>query len=182
MDPIGGVMTTTKLATSPRILRASAVGFGLGLCWGVAARVWMRLISTEPEFSWSGTGMILGSTAIGGLALGFLYGARRAGWSPAWRLVSLWWLIVFAGPGIVFLPVFLLGGLLHGRRGWQKAVGAGAVAGGVVLLWLTNRQEPPDHRVTMYGGFLLLALGLAAGVGVRPRAGRASGGPGRGGC
>lgn len=146
-----------------RILRTAAIGFGLGLLWGVVARVWMRLIATEPEFSWAGTGMILGSTAIGGLALGFLHGARKAGWSPAWRLVGLWWLLVFAGPGIVFLPVFLLGGLLRRHRGWQQAVGAVGIASGVVLLWLTTRQDPPSSYATMYGGFLLLSLALAAG-------------------
>lgn len=146
------------------VLRAAAGGFGLGLSWGVAARVWMRLISTDPEFSWAGTGMILGSTAVGGLAFGFLYGARRAGWSPAWRLTGLWWLIVFAGPGFVFAPAFLLGGLLHLHRRWQKAVGAAAVASGVLLLWLINQAEPPSNPATMYGGFLLLSLALTAGA------------------
>jgi hypothetical protein len=150
--------------TVVKVLRAAAGGFAAGLLWGVAARVWMRLISTAPEFSWSGTAMILGSTAVGGLVFGFLYGARQAGWSPGWRAASLWWLLVFAGPGFVFLPAFLLGGLLQRPRGWQKALGAAAIASGVLLLWLSNRELPPPNQITMYGGFLLLSLALAAGA------------------
>ncbi|MEV6412148.1 hypothetical protein [Kribbella sp. NPDC051718] len=150
--------------TAPaKVLRSAAIGFALGLSWGVAARVWMRLIATDPEFTWTGTGMILGSTAIGGLVLGFLHGARRAGWSRAWRLLGLCWLLVFAGPGIVFLPVFYLGGLLSFHRGWQKAAGAAGMASGVVLLWLTTRQDPPSSYTTLYGGFFVLSLALAAG-------------------
>jgi len=34
---------------------AAARGFALGVAWGVAVRVWMPLISTEPEFSREGT-------------------------------------------------------------------------------------------------------------------------------
>jgi len=146
------------------IPRATGAGFALGLMWGTAARVWMRLISTDPEFSWSGTGMILGSTAVCGAALGFLYGARRAGRSRWWRLLGLCWLLVFAGPGMVFLPAFLLGGLLHLRQIWWKVIGAAAVACGVLLLWILNQQEPASvNPATMYGGFLLLSVALTAG-------------------
>ena len=147
------------------IPRATGAGFALGLVWGATARVWMRLISTDPEFSWTGTGMILGSTAVCGAALGFLYGARRAGRSRWWRLLGLCWLFVFAGPGIVFLPAYLLGGLLRLRQIWWKVIGAASVASGVLLLWILNQQEPVAvNPVTMYGGFLLLSLALAVGA------------------
>ena len=34
-----------------RALRRGAIQ---GFAWGVAARVWMRLIAEDPEFSWDG--------------------------------------------------------------------------------------------------------------------------------
>ncbi|GAA1563254.1 hypothetical protein GCM10009789_15390 [Kribbella sancticallisti] len=154
------------------IPRAAAAGSAFGLAWGAAARVWMRLISTDPEFTWTGTGVILASTSVCGLVLGFLYGVRRAGWSRWWRLLSVVWLFVFAGPGFVFLPAFLLGGLLHLHRLHWKLLGAAAVVSGVVLLWRLNQQEPAGFDpVLMYGGFLLLSLALTAGAAeiYRPR-------------
>ena len=161
MDPIGGVMSAQS--GKPH-LKAVAVGLGLGLVWGVAARVWMRLISTEPEFSWSGTGMILGACAVGGLVLGFLAGARAAGWSRWWRVLGLVCLLVFLGPGLPFVPAFLVGGLLFLRRVPLRLVGAGAVLGSLALLWLINQQDPaPVDGATMYGGFLALSLALTAG-------------------
>lgn len=157
------------------IPRAAAAGFALGLAWGVAARVWMRLISTDPEFSWSGTGFILGSTAVCGLVFGVLYGVRGAGRSRWWRLLALVCLVDFAGPGMVFIPAFLLGGLLWFGRNWSRSVGALAIAGGVLVLWLLNQGEPSGtNPVTTYGGFLLLSVTLSAGAAelYRPRATR----------
>ena len=46
-----------------RLARGAALGFALGAGWGVLARVWMRLITTDPEFSWAGTLMIVGLSA-----------------------------------------------------------------------------------------------------------------------
>jgi len=51
--------------TFPR-WRALLTGAGLGLTWGVVARVWMRLISTSPEFSVVTTAFILGIAAVFG--------------------------------------------------------------------------------------------------------------------
>jgi hypothetical protein len=146
------------------IPRAAFAGLGLGLVWGIAARVWMRLISTEPEFSWSGTGMILGATAIGGLVLGFLYGVRRAGRSRWWRLLAVVWLFILAGAGTPFLPAFLLGGLIWRRRTWARVVGVAAILAGEAGLWLAMREEIlPINPWYLYGGFLLLSVALTAG-------------------
>ncbi|QNE19996.1 hypothetical protein F1D05_21380 [Kribbella qitaiheensis] len=147
------------VATIPR---AASSGLLLGLCWGVAARVWMRLISSSPEFSWSGTGFIVGATAIGGLAFGVLYGVRQAGRSRWWRLLGLVWLVVLAGPGIVFLPALLLGGLLYRRPAWARLLGALGIVAAELSLVLVNGEDPVE-RWRMYGGFLLLSLALAAG-------------------
>jgi hypothetical protein len=145
------------------IPRAALAGLGLGLAWGIAARVWMRLISTDPEFSWSGTGGILGATAVGGLVLGILYGVRRAGRSRWWRLLAVVWLAILAGPGLPFLPAFLLGGLLWIHRSWARVVGVGAVLAGEAVLWLVTREAIPVSPWRLYGGFLMLSVALTAG-------------------
>ena len=44
---------------SPAVWAAILSGASLGLVWGIAARIWMRLISTNPEFTSSGTAAIL---------------------------------------------------------------------------------------------------------------------------
>ena len=52
------------------ILRGALVGAGLGVVWGVGVRVFMRLVSDNPSFSWVGTLFILGLAALlGGLFL-----------------------------------------------------------------------------------------------------------------
>jgi hypothetical protein len=50
-----------------------------GLVWGIDARVWMRFISTDPEFTWTGTLFIVIGFGIGGLAQAGAYLGRRAG-------------------------------------------------------------------------------------------------------
>jgi len=50
-----------------------------GLLWGIDARVWMRYISTDPEFTWSGTLFIVIGFGIAGLAQAGAYLGRRAG-------------------------------------------------------------------------------------------------------
>lgn len=146
------------------IPRAAFVGLGLGLVWGIVARVWMRLISTDPEFSWSGTGMILGATAVGGLVLGLLYGVRRAGRTRWWRLLAVVWLFILAGAGMPFLPAFLLGGLIWRRPNWARAVGVAAILAGETGLWMAMREEIlPIDPLRLYGGFLLLSVALTAG-------------------
>lgn len=56
---------------------AIALGAVLGMTWGVLARLWMRLISDSPEFSWSGTLYIVLVPTMMGAALG-LAAARRS--------------------------------------------------------------------------------------------------------
>jgi hypothetical protein len=66
--------------TRPRVWAAVLGGAGLGLVWGIAARLWMRLISTQPEFSIPGTAAILIITTLFGACAGLAFAARRRGW------------------------------------------------------------------------------------------------------
>lgn len=59
----------------PVVLLGGLVG---GLAWGVFARIWMRFISADPDFTWSGTLFIVIGFGIAGLAQSGAYLGRRA--------------------------------------------------------------------------------------------------------
>lgn len=88
----------------PALWAALLGGAGLGLTWGVASRIWMRLISTRPEFSIAGTAMILGIATIFGTFVGLGFAARRRGWT-GWRYWAARVAVV-----ITFLPFGGAGG------------------------------------------------------------------------
>lgn len=98
-------------ARSHPILAGAGIGFG----WGIAMRLWMRFISTSPEFSWGGTLMILGVSAAVGALLGFarLRRARHGvGW---WRFTALS-LLLLGAAGAAMWPAVILGSIAIGRR------------------------------------------------------------------
>ena len=51
----------------------------MGLMWGIVARLWMAFLADVPEFTISGTGVILGISVVFSAAAGLAYGARRSG-------------------------------------------------------------------------------------------------------
>ncbi len=66
--------------------------------------MWMRLISTNPEFSIAGTTAILIITTIFGSFTGFAYAARRHGWQGWKHYVTRSLVVIF------FLPFGIAGG------------------------------------------------------------------------
>jgi hypothetical protein len=148
------------------MLRTTAAGLLLGAGWGVFARVWMRLISTEPEFSWTGTLAIIGFSALLGLGVGLVHGARRTGRSGWWTVAIIPGLILFLSPGLVLAPCFALGGLAWGARGrWLSAVGVLAVAGSVGLMTWAVVRDPLTVGLgdvaVFETGYVVMALTLA---------------------
>jgi len=116
--------------------RPILAGAGVGLAWGISMRAWMRLISTDPEFSWSGTLFILGASATVGTLLGVARRRRQAGGTGWWRLNSLSLLLLGAG-GAVMWPGVVLGALAMGRpwpRFWKMVLGLAAIATQVPVL------------------------------------------------
>ena len=95
----------------------------------------MRLITSDPAFSWSGTLLIVGIFTIAGTAQGIALAVRRRGW-PRWAQTVVRALALFAalllggGAGIVMLPALVTGSLALGRHDWPRALRAvlGAVA------------------------------------------------------
>jgi hypothetical protein len=89
----------------PPVWAAILSGSGLGLVWGIAARIWMRLISTRPEFSIPGTVAILVIASVFGACVGFAFAARRRGWQRWGHYVPRGLVVTF------FLPFGIAGGL-----------------------------------------------------------------------
>ena len=113
-----------------------------GLLWGGLMRLWMRFISTDPEFSWSGTGFILGAALLAGLGLGTAYSLRRKTKGQWWRLFGLPVILLGGGAGSIMLPGVIVGGLAFGRRNWPKAVRivlwTVAIGGTIALIGVAN--------------------------------------------
>lgn len=100
-----------------RGIRLVLLGVLCGAGWGVAARVWMRLVSTDPAFTWSGTLFIVAVGAFAGLGMGIVLalGGRLRGIGVATMLP------IGLGPGMLMLPTVALGGLaLRCRRTRQR--------------------------------------------------------------
>ncbi len=85
-----------------------------GLAWGILMRLWMRYISTDPEFSWSGTLFILGAATIVGLLLGFARLRRLRGGVGWWRSTALS-LALLGAAGAVMWPSVVAGAIAFGR-------------------------------------------------------------------
>ena len=162
-EPAMGSLPTPTIGVSGLLLGAGR-GAVLGLAWGVAARIWMRAISNAPEFSWTGTLLILGFAAWLGLGSGLLAAARRGGRKPWWALLGAPGLLLFAGPGMLMLPAALFGGLAFSARAraW-RLVGWLAICTPAALIVAVSAGEPATEGALLFavGGAVLLSVGLA---------------------
>lgn len=98
-----------------------------GVAIGVVARWWMRLITDEPEFSWSGTIFIVGAFTVAGTGHGLAWAARRADlrrrWTTPARIVAaVLTLPIFVGAGAMMMPTVLCASLARHRSDWRRAV------------------------------------------------------------
>ncbi len=123
----------------PRRRRWPLIPAGLlaGALLGVLGRVWMRWISTDPEFSWSGTLFIVGAFTVFGVTQAMVAVARirlrRRSWVTVARILGVvFTLPLFAGAGSLMLPTVIGGGLALWRTDWHRAVRFVAAALAVV--------------------------------------------------
>jgi hypothetical protein len=125
LSPAAGAGAPAR-ATPTGILRAVLLGAGFGLGWGIVFRLFMRLISDDPQFTVAGTAFILTySTLVWGLT-GLQIAWRRRGWSwwrrtaPSLVVVTLLAFMTIFGPT---LPLFVLAlwlGVM--RRRWPAGL------------------------------------------------------------
>jgi hypothetical protein len=146
-----------------RTLRYASAGLLLGLAWGVLARVWMRLISTSPEFSWAGTLSILVAFGVVGLALGVIEAARQRRGSGWWRLLYLLVPVPFAGAGLPLLPAVVLGGWALRRGPFGRIVAALAILSAPGILVAMAWDKIP-YWVTPYPMNVYLAIVVAGSL------------------
>ena len=135
-----------------------------GLAYGVLLRLWMRFVSSDPEFSWSGTLTIVGIFTVLGLMTGLVGLGRRRGWHR--RLVAT----RIAG-GVLALPCFMAAGSLMfpvivpmalgvARTDWRPSVRLLLVAVGVVvaaLIVVDMENLGVIHRLVAFGLFVVLS-------------------------
>lgn len=166
--------------------RLVAMGAGCGAAWGVAARAWMRVISTDPAFTWIGSLFIVVASTIPGLAMGVVLARGRR-----WRLLGkLSLLPLCLGPGLLMVPTLVPGAMALARRR-RQTVFAGvlvllAVVAAFVLVGRELADQLPVGRAVI--GFVLylplmawLAAMLAVSLspGRSPSADHGDGRPGR---
>lgn len=106
---------------------ALARGLLIGVPLGAAFRGWMRLISTDPEFTWSGTIFIVMVCTIAAVGASLARTARdrwhrRTAKAVARVVGTVAVLLVGAGAGSLVLPAWSLAGLAWGRRDWSRRV------------------------------------------------------------
>lgn len=97
------------------------------LALGITARLWMRLIAPEPNFTWSGTIFIVAGFTVFGLAQSVAALARRRRWHR-WpmRLARVSGVVgmlpLFMAAGGLMMPTVVGGGLAAWRTDWHPAV------------------------------------------------------------
>ena len=163
----------------PPVWAAVLGGAGAGLLWGVVARLGMRAISADPEFSVEGTAFILVAFTQAGAFAGLAFAARRRDWRR-WRLYVPRTLSVLAviplGSGSAVIAVAVLAVLGVARRDWPGALRfvfvVLALAG--LLSQVVRRITDPDRTILQAALVLPLLLWvgwgefLALRVGVEP--------------
>ena len=171
-DIVGGTQKRSFWTRHPII--SGAIG---GLLWGISMRLWMRFVSTDPEFTWSGTGFILAAALLAGLGLGTAYALGRRGHRGWWRLFAAPLILLGAGAGSIMLPGTIIGGLAFGRRRWPRVVrvtlATVAIGGTLVLLWLTSEDGfGPIKTATAVASFAVLHTIEMAAAGIAFRSPR----------
>jgi hypothetical protein len=150
-----------------------------GLAWGLAMRGWMRFISTSPEFTWEGTGFILGASTIVGTVLGLAFLRRESGGGGWWRLGGLSVLLLGVGAGGVMIPSVLFGAIAFGKTRWAPALRAvlGLLAVAVQAAVFLTLEELPAGRafpaLVTYAGLITFEA-WAVSVVFRPAKDRSS--------
>ncbi len=136
-----------------------------GALWGAVARVWMRFISAEYEFSWSGTLGIVAIFATFGLGQAVAAIARRSSWPSRGKIAARILAIVATIPlgmaaGAPMLPPTLLAAIAVGRTNMNRNVRLVLAALAVVPTLFVLRQllEEIELWRAIIGWVLMLAI------------------------
>jgi len=160
----------------PVVLIAGLAG---GLAWGVSARVWMRFISTDPQFTWNGTLFIVIGFGLAGLAQSAAFLGRRAHLRrpqmTALRVATFASLLPLgmAAGGPVF-PTIVLAPLALTHTDWSRrtriAVGAVAMLPVLFVARILSEDLPVIRAVVGFVWFLVIYAGIVWAAGFGPAA------------
>lgn len=147
--------------------RYAALGFGLGLAWGAGAEAWGHLLTTEPHGGWRRSLATVACAGLAGALVGVAYAAGRHGAPRSWRALTLPAAALFLGPGLLFLPAFLVGGWglrrgPVGRRGTALSVAAAPAALAQTLWQRQQEGGGPTPDASSLLGLAVLTTLLAA--------------------
>ena len=167
--------------SDPRSLTVVAAFAAGGALCGVAARAWMRLISSDPEFTWSGTLFIVALFAVVGTAQGCAVAVRRrTRWvrGPARVVAGVAALLLGAGPGMVLLPLLVCAPLAIARTRWHPVIRGGlalvACANAVLMLPLLHSDLAWGRTIVGWLAMLALYGVIVTGLSVNLRPVRAA--------
>lgn len=125
-----------------------------GAAVGVALRAWMRVVSDDPEFTWSGSLFIVGAFVVLGITSGVVAAGRARGWRGA--LVGaraagvVFGLACFGAAGAAMLISVPPGALALGRHDWPRWVRtllAAVAVAGTVAIGLGLVEVPMGRRL-----------------------------------
>jgi hypothetical protein len=129
------------------LIRPLALGLGAGIGYGLCLRLWMRLVSTDPAFTWTGTAYIVGAFAVLGAMAGLATGLRRRRSRRPLLAVRTTGIVLslgcFVAAGAAMFPTVVPAGLGLARTDWPRRLRAalvvvGAVAAVAVVVSMTE--------------------------------------------
>ena len=132
MTDLAQAKPLTPTRTALPVMSTLCVGVLGGAVLGIAARAWMRLISEDPEFSWSGTLFIV----IGFTVFGFgqsIVAVTRSRLERRWKVTGVraigvvTMLPLFVAAGAIMFPTVVGGGLAVARTEWRVGWRIGCV-------------------------------------------------------
>ena len=145
-----------------------------GVLLGLLLRSWMRFVSTDPEFSWSGTGYTVGAFTVLGLMAGLVDLGRRQNWGRrllATRITGgVLALGCFQAAGLAMFPTIVPASLGVARSDWWKplrvalVVGAAAVAPVVVLTMEDLSLQRRLVALALYAGLCTVEVALLSRI------------------
>jgi uncharacterized protein YqgC (DUF456 family) len=149
--------------------RTLAIGLLGGLALGVVSRGWMRLVTADPEFTWSGTIGILAGFAFFGLAQAVVVAIRRRttrrAARRAARVVGVLGIVPLLGAaGGPLVPTLVLTSLAIARRDWSRAIriGLAVVAWALFALLVSTGVDETGWTVAVVVGVLAMAATYVA--------------------
>ena len=163
----------SAIRSNGKIVLVGLVG-GVGL--GVIARAWMRWISTEPEFSWSGTIFIIGSFAIFVVTQSIVYLLRQKfKGKRTTRIIQFCGVIfsipIFMAAGGMVLPTVALASLGMWRTSLGKRTRTALVLLSLIIPVIISRDIVSDFgwSIATLGRLVLFAFIYISVVGaLRP--------------